>query len=407
MLSGVQRINVMSGRAWIARTILALFVLIPALPLAAQNLRSEPRYALVIGQRDYPAELTPLLNTVIDAEKVALALERTGFKVVMLKNATGNEIRSAVSDLSQKMKTAPGASVGFFYYSGHGVNLALSNGGAENSIIPIDALANDLERTTIRVSEVIDALSATRGKAAFVVIDACRDLSKSLGDSGGVRSKGLAAVRQQTGLYIAYSTAENKVAPDDGHYAIELAQQLVQPEQTHTQVFTNVQRSIAGRRRVGELPFTSDALTSEFCFVSCPGAPGSGARVSPQAATAKLGTVPVQVTDNSRDASISGDIRKFIVAGLPPDTQNPGGVSRIDVALSDRPITEGNARSSDFRGVLQLKVATPAGECIREFGPTLVGETISLALNKKLFFDIHKENMLAFVRDVVSGNRGC
>jgi uncharacterized caspase-like protein len=99
---------------------------------------AETRYALLIGNEDYPPTVGPLSLPHEDVENMRLGLIRAGFpagNINVLRDATQTDINLAVAQLSSDLRAAGEDSIGFFYYSGHGGS-AESAGQRANYLIP-------------------------------------------------------------------------------------------------------------------------------------------------------------------------------------------------------------------------------------------------------------------------------
>ena len=74
-------------------------------------LNKSQRVALVIGNSAYTA-ISPLKNPVNDAEDMATALRRSGFKVTLLRDATRKQMNRAIRQLGRLLQNG---GVGLFY----------------------------------------------------------------------------------------------------------------------------------------------------------------------------------------------------------------------------------------------------------------------------------------------------
>jgi formylglycine-generating enzyme required for sulfatase activity len=211
------------------------------------------RVALLIGNSSYST--APLRNPPNDVREMEAALQAVGFKVQTVLNANQNQMKRAVRDFGN---LAQGADVAFFYYSGHGTQ---ANG--ENYLLPLGATIEkeaDYEVEAVSANALMRQLASARPKAAIVVLDACRDnpyasVTKST-------AKGLGRMDAPTGTMIAFATAPNTTASDEGHYARVLARQLTTPGLELFDVFRNttaeVRRMSGGKQepRVSEVSIT-------------------------------------------------------------------------------------------------------------------------------------------------------
>ena len=235
---------------------------------------AEQRFALIIGNEDYPATVGPLDLPHEDAWRIAEALQQAGFpaeQIVVLEDATQGEINFAVAELASKLRAAGDDGVGFFYYSGHGGS-AEASGVRQNYLIPAKTPITGAEQLPILgvpVSNVIDSLAAAQARAVFIVSNACRNTLPFTSSKGGVDDKGMVRVNARSGLFIAFATADGATAPDDGLFSQALAQQIVKPGQTADRAFTLALRQVSQNRPGNRLPFSVDGLRGDICFAGC------------------------------------------------------------------------------------------------------------------------------------------
>src|SRR5208337_3367581 len=105
--------------------------------------------ALVIGNSDY-RNVAKLPNPRNDAADIAALLQRLGFSVTSLHDATFDAMRRA---LLQFGREAQGADMAVVYFAGHGMEI-----GGENWLIPIDAELRsdrDAENEAISLKSVV------------------------------------------------------------------------------------------------------------------------------------------------------------------------------------------------------------------------------------------------------------
>ena len=104
---------------------------------------------------------------------------------------------------------------------------------------------------SLRLSEITRKLKGEAGNAThFIVFDACRNTLKltarRLASAGAI--EGFVPVAQESGMLIAYATAEGELASDvgveAGPYAKTLAEEIVKPGVEAVVMFRNVQRRV-------------------------------------------------------------------------------------------------------------------------------------------------------------------
>src|SRR5262245_6183276 len=143
--------------------------------LLASAARAEKRIALVIGNKDYVQAVGPLKNPHNDIAVVAKALAKVGFAVMPeVKNATREQLLIAVHEFADNLKAAGDDTVGFIYYSGHGLALA-----CQNYLVPVDVVEANARMLSVRgvtQGELINILQDTAPHAVhYLVFDACRN----------------------------------------------------------------------------------------------------------------------------------------------------------------------------------------------------------------------------------------
>lgn len=124
--------------------------------------------------------------------------------------------------------------VGFFYFSGHG----LQNLKNINYIAPINAkLENqrDIETDCVSLNYIMENMESKEAKVNIMIIDACRNVS-GLHEKGGCG--GMAKMNAPQGSIIAFATAEGKTATDGGKgdnsvYTLHLLQNLKKGEKLY------------------------------------------------------------------------------------------------------------------------------------------------------------------------------
>ncbi len=170
--------------------------------------RAQDRFALVIGNSAYSTG--SLRNPVNDADAVSQALKDLGFAVMLHKNADRRTMAKALRDFRRKLTSKSAA---FFFYAGHGIQVA-----GENYLVPIGA--DPQEEYEVRfscfpVAQVLSALEESESSLKVVVLDCCRNNPFKRSWSRSSSAKGLATINQvPDGTLIAFATAPGKEAAD-------------------------------------------------------------------------------------------------------------------------------------------------------------------------------------------------
>ena len=241
------------------------FILVIVVTARAQD---ELRYALVIGNGDYPKEIGVLLNPVNDATAVAQELKKASFDVDLLTNATYMQLREAVRKFHDKLTNGPKDKVvGLFYYAGHGLQYQ-----DENYLVPLDAKVqyeDDIVRMCFPVQRmVLSNMESTNSRMNIIILDACRNNPfPSATRSMGV---GLGEIKKAYGSFVAYATAPGSVASDgtgkNGLYTQELLKAMDMRGLLIEQVFKEVRRNVL--KLSGEKQYTWDSsnIIGDFYF---------------------------------------------------------------------------------------------------------------------------------------------
>jgi tetratricopeptide (TPR) repeat protein len=192
----------------VRRAILFLvFLFFFSLILPAQN---GPRHALIIGNADYH-HINKLTNTVKDARDMAAALSGLGFQVDLRLDVTDRQFAEAVRAYTAKLASDP-QSEGFFWFTGHGAQMA-----GENYMLPVDisaGSAGELREHSFSLNQLLGELEFIRNRVNILVVDACRT-DPFPAARRNLRSDGLAAIRDVPGdLVVMFSTAPDNTASD-------------------------------------------------------------------------------------------------------------------------------------------------------------------------------------------------
>jgi TPR repeat protein len=278
-----------------ARVAVALLLLVLAvlMPWPAHAQPQVGRVALLIGNQAYTKEIGRLANPHNDVALLERALKGLGFDVVVVRDAGLAQLHQAVNAYARRVRAAGAKAVGLFYYSGHGAADA-----GTNYLVPTDAKTTEtgeLWDQSLRLTEITRKLKSEAANAThFVVFDACRNTLKltKAGARGLVQSKGFVSVVQETGMLIAYATAEGELASDvgagAGPYAKVLAEEIVRPGVEAVNMFRRVQVRV--RSTIGQEPWLGFNALGEVYLaglnVKAPAPPPSADALAKKAAQA-------------------------------------------------------------------------------------------------------------------------
>ena len=222
------------------------------------------KLALVIGNAEYLNG--PLENPVNDARLIGTTLKSLGFEVYIQENADQKTMKRAIRDFGGKLESAGEDAVGFFYFSGHGLQ---SEG--ENYLSPIGAEVRseaDVEIEMVSANAILKQMEFARNGLNIVVLDACRTSPYSRGFRSA--QNGLATMDAPTGSILAYATAPGTVAydgrGDNSPYAGALAKAMLMPNTPVETVFKKVRISVINETDEKQVPWESSSLIGEFMF---------------------------------------------------------------------------------------------------------------------------------------------
>ena len=249
--------------------VVASVIPVTATPSVAEFYKDEKRYALVIGNSNYPRNIGVLKNPVNDATDFAKELQNSNFEVQLLTNATYGQMRAAMLRFKEKVDAGErDKTVSLFYYAGHGLQR-----DDENYLVPIDAMIefeDDIARYCFPVQRMVLAnMERSNSRMNIVILDACRNnpfpaLSRSLGEQG------LMEMRRARGSFIAYATAPGSIASDgqgrNGLYTQELLKAMRKPGLTIEQVFKEVRQSVLRLSANKQNTWDSSNIIGEFYF---------------------------------------------------------------------------------------------------------------------------------------------
>ena len=285
------------------RLYLAVFITCSVIAAGIGQLCAEvtqPRIALVVGNAAY-RNVAPLKNPVNDARDMAKTLQELGFDVIQLEDASKQQLDHAIGEFSSKLSKA---SVGLFYYSGHGMQ---ENG--HNYLIPVDANLATEAAVTLEATDLdLVLMSMAKTRVNLVILDACRNNpferrfravgrglapveqtpggtlatysaapGKIAADGDGANGRhfqalgrGLAPVETARGTLVAYSTAPGTIAEDgagaNGLYTAELLKAIAVPGLKVEDVFKAVRVAVSAASSDQQIPWESSSLTGDFFF---------------------------------------------------------------------------------------------------------------------------------------------
>ena len=258
------------------------FAAILAASLLCTPADASNKVALVIGNAGY-RNVPALTNPQNDASAVAGALDRLGFSVTRLTDATYDRLRRAFLDFG---RAARGSEMAVVYYAGHGIEVA-----GENWLIPIDAELRsdvDVDHEAIGLKGVMVTVE-TASKLGLVVLDACRNNPFAAKMKGTVRTRsvqhGLAQVEQTGYVLVAYAAKGGTLAADgagrNSPFTTALLQHIETPGLEINFLFRNVRDDVIRATKGEQQPFVYGSLSKETVYLKQAALAPTGARTNP------------------------------------------------------------------------------------------------------------------------------
>ena len=229
---------------------LMLAVACMALPAPAH---AEKRVALVIGNNDYK-NVPKLQKAVNDARTMGDTLKQLGFSVMVAENQSRQQFSQTLLAFD---KAVAAGDTAFFFYAGHGFEIA-----GQNYLLPTDVPAategqEELVRdASVLADRIVERLQNKKVRTSILVFDACRnnpfERSGTRAVAGG---GGLAPMAQlPEGVFSVFSagykqTALDRLSSDDSSpnsvFTRTFAKELLQPGENLVEVAQHTRRLVS------------------------------------------------------------------------------------------------------------------------------------------------------------------
>ncbi|ANW02341.1 caspase family protein [Bradyrhizobium icense] len=237
---------------WFSR-LLAVTSLAACIAAFAAPAYAAKRVALVVGNNDY-RHVPKLQKAVNDARTMGDTLKQLGFTVMVAENQN----RQAFSQtLLAFDKAVDAGDTAFFFYAGHGFEIA-----GQNFLLPTDVPAategqEELVRdASILADRVIERLQNRKVRTAILVFDACRNNPfERAGTRAVAGGGGLAPMTQlPEGVFSIFSagprqTALDRLSNDDANpnsvFTRTFAKEITQPGANLVQVAQRTRRAVS------------------------------------------------------------------------------------------------------------------------------------------------------------------
>jgi hypothetical protein len=264
------------------KTALLIFILLLGSVLWAQN-----RYALVIGNANYPRADNRLPNAINDTNDICNALRGLGYQIDAPKQDLRRldmirEIDAFIARLRSDRN-----SEGFFWYAGHAMEI-----DGENLLLPLDVnleSENMIKATSYSVNNLTRDLNRVPNRINVIVLDACRvppavgGGSRSINDTSRVIK--LVQIADPD-LFVIYSTAPGTTASDGtGRRNSPFAEAFlanIRSTEPLTIMVNHVTSDTLSLTNQQQRPFTSGSLSRENIYYSLNPQGGQNPNIVPE-----------------------------------------------------------------------------------------------------------------------------
>lgn len=243
-------------------------VLIFFIVLLCFTLNAEDRFALVIGNGDYPQ--SPLNNTINDANDVSTRFTELGYNVTTVLNGNKQVMETAVYDITRKLNKG---SMVVFYYAGHAAQV-----DQRNYLIPVGEEIKreiDLKYRCVDLGWILESFRDSLCKTYITILDSCRDNpyknSSRSGERGlrvlNIPSLSDADIRNSA---IIYATTEGNVALDgDGRnspFTEAFLKYMMDPNETVLDIMTSVTNDVFKKTNSTQNPIMTNDFKEKVYF---------------------------------------------------------------------------------------------------------------------------------------------
>ena len=217
------------------------------------SLFAEARNALLIANENYEY-ISNLPNPVKEVRDLKAALEKLGFTVTVLENGNREQIFESLHTFQKTLEKAGG--IGFFLYSGHGVQV---NG--KNYLIPVEADIPDERRVSTRAVDADEVMASMQADTNIIILDACRtNPLPAVSFRSAPRGLALTESKPKNSV-IVYSAQPNHVAWD-GIFTPILTEKIVEDKE-FSAILKDVRKAVQDKTNGEQSPGEYNELVSD------------------------------------------------------------------------------------------------------------------------------------------------
>ena len=282
---------------------------------------AEKRVALVVGNNDY-RNVPKLQKAVNDARTMGDTLKQLGFTVMVAENQNRQAFSQTLLAFDKAVEAGDTA---FFFYAGHGFEIA-----GQNFLLPTDVPAategqEELVRdASVLADRIIERLQNRKVRTAILVFDACRNNPfERTGTRAVAGGGGLAPMTQlPEGVFSVFSagprqTALDRLSNDDANpnsvFTRTFAKELTQPGANLVQVAQRTRRlvsELAETVRHKQIPVYFDQMVDDV-FLNGMAKGQAEAAAKPAEPLQKLAALPPVQQLKPQNDSVNAPIAMF------------------------------------------------------------------------------------------------
>lgn len=310
-----------SMKGWLSR-LLAVTGFAACIAAFAAPAQAEKRVALVVGNNDY-RNVPKLQKAVNDARTMGDTLKQLGFTVMVAENQNRQAFSQTLLAFDKSVEAGDTA---FFFYAGHGFEIA-----GQNFLLPTDVPAategqEELVRdASVLADRIIERLQNRKVRTAILVFDACRNNPfERAGTRAVAGGGGLAPMTQlPEGVFSVFSagprqTALDRLSNDDTNpnsvFTRTFAKELTQPGANLVQVAQRTRRlvsELAETVRHKQIPVYFDQMVDDVFLNGIASKAQPEAAAKPAEPLQKLAALPPVQQLKPQNDSVNAPIAMF------------------------------------------------------------------------------------------------
>lgn len=229
---------------------------------SAQSDTGINRFALVVGNADYPA--CPLKTPLNDAQLISDELIKLGFKVSKQVNTSELILKRAIMDFGNEVEHTKNAFI-FIYYSGYVKQIK-----GKNYLVPVDAnisVEKDIEFTGIALNSIFSYLENNGNNLNIFLLEPCSSDCFNRHFKSDEK-KGLAHVLAPVGTIVSFSVSPGSEIISEAEYTALYTSEFVKALQIVNlplhELFPKVRKQVYKLSDGKQIPWDTWSVDGEF-----------------------------------------------------------------------------------------------------------------------------------------------